>query len=122
VDAICINQEDNEEKSYQVESMYHIYAGSHNYLIYLGDYLDVGFTEVEAEDTLSVIRMLLDGQKREFSVSTKRIAEGIHAFMNSEWWQRFWTIQDDSGSGAIPRRIILLGFIIYILERAFSSC
>ena len=94
VDAVCINQEDNVEKSYQVKSMHHIYAGSHNCLIYLGDFLDVGFTEVEAEDTLNVIRTLLDGESREFRVSTKRIAEGMDAFRNSEWWKRFWTIQE----------------------------
>jgi hypothetical protein len=92
VDAVCIDQEDNEKKSHQVGFMHHIYAGSHNCLIYLGDFLDVGFTEVEAEDTLNVIGMVLDHQSRELRMSTKRIAEGIHAFMNSEWWQRFWTI------------------------------
>lgn len=65
VDAVCINQNDNEEKSKHVKSMGRIYAGARTVRIWLGD--EVSDSERRAFDAIDVIATIL-GETLEKSI------------------------------------------------------
>ncbi|KAL9075877.1 MAG: hypothetical protein Q9161_001270 [Pseudevernia consocians] len=58
IDAICINQADIAEKTHQVNLMKEIYRGAVQGLVWLGDFVFEGLTEVEAEGAFGSIRMI----------------------------------------------------------------
>lgn len=118
VDAICINQADNDEKSHQVNLMKNIYSNAEQGLMWLGDIEEdppsTGLalsaqnirnliSEADALKAFSLVRHLSSG---EHFVSSK-ITEGIQAlstFMNLAWWHRIWTVQE----AILPRKITIV--------------
>lgn len=84
IDAICINQEDNEEKGRQVQSMAKIYASANRVIVWLGE---------AAADTDGAFEALCR------AAATGRIdpsaCQTIPALLQRPWFQRIWVC--DSG-------------------------
>jgi hypothetical protein len=117
VDAVCINQKDEEEKSGQVSMMDRIYRNADDVLIYLGldsndsnivmDYLeadDLDFPELVEERENShtgplqawIIRrrdLLVAGLSR-CGLDEDRLVPAAHAFFRRPWWSQMWVIQE----------------------------
>jgi hypothetical protein len=94
VDAICINQNDDEEKSNQVAKMAHIFRCSKRVLIFLG-----------SEDDCSDVFDYLDGVTPDGggngtakSGITFRVLKSFWALLLKPWWSRIWVIQEFVGA------------------------
>ncbi|KAL5328088.1 hypothetical protein ACEPPN_005796 [Leptodophora sp. 'Broadleaf-Isolate-01'] len=114
VDAICINQADNEERSNQVRNMRQIYAKSSEVLSWVGSGALSGFPPEaveylikkqsliqrlnEATSSHRDAQMLLDDFSS-FSYATKEAwvenqLNIMDAFFNQPYWKRVWIIQE----------------------------
>ncbi|KAJ4398018.1 hypothetical protein N0V85_006393 [Neurospora sp. IMI 360204] len=118
VDAVCINQSDDVEKTQQVNLMRRIYASCTQCNIWLGYPRDVGVSEKDAQaafDTIAWITVAGEALDARFSgvdvpnpsplawfhdVGGKkgllrlRAAEAFYKFFRTPWWSRVWTVQE----------------------------
>jgi hypothetical protein len=101
IDAICINQNDNVEKSHQVGQMRAIYEKACQVLIYLGDGPNVCFAVIELLKSLAAVakkrKVLTDEQDYDDASIARNIAtlfpdleawEELFMFFIDEWWTR----------------------------------
>ncbi|RSL50969.1 hypothetical protein CEP53_008603 [Fusarium sp. AF-6] len=102
VDAICINQKDDHEKSEQVARMTRIYSSASNVLVYLGD-------GGEADEALFRYfnREKKEGESFEetldkLGLSKPEILKTFAAFCRREWWTRIWIQQEFALSPTDP--------------------
>jgi hypothetical protein len=115
VDAICINQNDENEKGHQISRMTDIYTYADRVCVWLG--------ENEQEDHLIIYRIMgmahcvslaprfwkpyltefFDG----VSSDIDRFAQGIIQLTSRKWWSRVWVIQEVCLASKTP--IILAG-------------
>lgn len=94
-DALCIDQQDDVEKSRQVQSMPTIYEAAKLVIVWLGD----GFEG--AEEAFAWLRGLWHIQE-EVTLSLDRInallspliAEALTRLLHLPWWRRVWVIQE----------------------------
>ena len=91
IDAICINQNDNEEKNSQVSHMSRIYAGADNVCVWLGD---------EKEDSNIAMQFVsrvvnLDDFDR-LIIDDKNKTEwfAMSNLMKRDWFSRRWVVQE----------------------------
>lgn len=108
IDALCINQQSNQEKNHQVQQMKQIYQMATNVLVWLGpaadgsdrlcDFLNDFDIQDSAENTaLSVIQMSKEQWK---SSQDKIFCAGIdiwkacEAFSRRTYWTRTWILQE----------------------------
>ncbi|KAL0470143.1 heterokaryon incompatibility protein domain-containing protein [Neurospora intermedia] len=122
IDQICINQDDNEEKSFQVQLMRDIYSSAHQVVVWLGPAVDdsnrvmdalaeVGqeFVDKIGDHTaeghwLSVDRLVKEKIDQPDAVAFMRKAYKVIYMLNKEnsftrwvertWFKRLWTIQE----------------------------
>ena len=82
VDAICINQKDEEEKSHQIGLMAKIFGLADRVIVYLGEAAD------DSDQALKIIR----GVEDEFMdpSSSKENEKGILELLKRPWFQRIW--------------------------------
>jgi hypothetical protein len=95
IDAICINQNDNAEKSLQVMQMSKIYAGASNVLIWLGEadassHLAFDTLCQFANDNARDVRKTCDNLAS--SASNRRTA--LQEFFQRPYFKRAWIIQE----------------------------
>lgn len=103
VDALCINQADNQEKGQQITMMVDIYAGAVDVLVWLGEateYSDVG---------MGVIRYFANTHAKRSDApwlvdSPDLLAKGLQDILSRSWWSRVWTIQEP----AVARSVTLI--------------
>jgi len=130
VDALCINQRDDAEKSHQVNLMKDIYARAPNTILWLGDYLDgssslpphtMGTSPVrrcpsaamsrrEVATAFRFLRRLARDEDGACDVPlTRRLAaqppgpecfEAMKSLLALPWWSRIWTVQE----AVLPKR------------------
>ncbi|KAK3946509.1 heterokaryon incompatibility protein-domain-containing protein [Pseudoneurospora amorphoporcata] len=83
IDAICINQEDEEEKGHQVQSMAKIYAKASRVIVWLGE------EAAGSDQALEEIRIAAE-------LSTRRLDNkaGILTLLQRPWFQRIWVLQE----------------------------
>ncbi|KAK1775287.1 ankyrin repeat-containing domain protein [Copromyces sp. CBS 386.78] len=83
IDAICINQEDEEEKGHQVQSMAKIYAKASRVIVWLGE-------EAAGSD------QALEETRIAAELSTRRLDNkaGILTLLQRPWFQRIWVLQE----------------------------
>jgi hypothetical protein len=81
VDAICINQSDNEEKAKQIGIVGQIYAGASHTIIYLG----LGI--IDTREPLCLAVLANDGQNE----VEARVLESL---AKKEWFSRVWVFQE----------------------------
>ncbi|ERF69908.1 hypothetical protein EPUS_05452 [Endocarpon pusillum Z07020] len=113
IDAICINQTDNNEKSQQVAMMGEIYSNCQNTIIWLGEDEDVDVSETESKSTTAsrackMLEMLgadkhfyelpcfitAEGGRAEIKEEYSDHFEAFRKFVDVPWWRRIWVIQE----------------------------
>ncbi|RYP72136.1 hypothetical protein DL771_004370 [Monosporascus sp. 5C6A] len=87
IDAICINQEDNDEKGHQVQSMAKIYAKASRVIVWLGQ------AAGGSDQALEVIRKAAEDQHRECAID-KFNQQAVLTLLKREWFQRIWVLQE----------------------------
>ncbi|KAH6669023.1 heterokaryon incompatibility protein-domain-containing protein, partial [Halenospora varia] len=93
IDAICINQNDNEEKSQQVPLMNKIYARARRVVIYIGP------------ESRPNIDLFFDYFRREEASTTSRVLQSAaSAFLSKPWFSRVWILQEV----AVAREALLM--------------
>ena len=83
IDAICINQDDNDEKGRQVQSMAKIYAKASRVVVWLGDAAD------SSDRALEAIRAAAEEQHVN-PPTDEAIQQAILALLKREWFERIW--------------------------------
>ncbi|KAK3947016.1 ankyrin repeat-containing domain protein [Pseudoneurospora amorphoporcata] len=95
IDAICINQDDEEEKGHQVQSMAKIYAKASRVIVWLGKEVagsDQALEEIRIAAELSTLK--------EIRITAELFARrldnkaGILTLLQRPWFQRIWVLQE----------------------------
>jgi hypothetical protein len=133
IDAICINQANDAEKSQQVRMMRKIFAGAERVLAWLGPETADGRVAVQTLRRLAEDRNLhLHIDLRDISRPSINENEGIKLgtwFHECQWWARIWTVQEYVaakelifiyGASSITR-MSLYTFALNLLHH-YSSC
>lgn len=111
VDAVCINQKDNNEKSHQVAMMGEIYSSCQKTVIWLGedhDTINAGSKSIVASRARDMLELLGAGshldelpcfstgasQRTEISEEYVVHFEAFRKFVDLPWWKRIWVIQE----------------------------
>ena len=121
IDAICINQEDNAEKSHQVQLMGTIFSMATDGIMWLGDYIEpslasdpklsplVTYAErgkiswiYAAHDFACISRLANNahleahdtGTETSYRSETPDRASSLESIMTLSWWERAWTVQE----------------------------
>ncbi|KAF4996500.1 hypothetical protein FDECE_12416 [Fusarium decemcellulare] len=104
IDALCINQEDLEEKAEQVPKMWDIYTSATNVVAWLGPAGDDGDAAMEAiQDIATKLEAMLDDLDPNIGpdnllragIDVSQIDwSSIWSFLNRPYWRRIWVIQE----------------------------
>jgi hypothetical protein len=82
VDAVCINQKDEEEKQYQIPLIAEIYARANSVVVWLGE------TEDNSDQALEAIR--LAGEKSMKLPNIELHQQAILQLLQRQWFRRIW--------------------------------
>ncbi|KAF4782002.1 heterokaryon incompatibility protein [Colletotrichum scovillei] len=101
-DALCINQDDHEEKRVQVDMMFDIYSKCSNCFFWLGevDLLDGELSLDIARYGLDFIEFCddtdLERENNGFSTAEglMKICLTFRSLAKCQWWRRIWTVQE----------------------------
>ncbi|KAJ8126358.1 hypothetical protein O1611_g7280 [Lasiodiplodia mahajangana] len=96
VDALCINQDDINERNHQVQQMRRIYSSALETIIYLGD-LYGGYTEQQAWSFLeryAARTMNEDGDLDSDLPAKKERQVFLYEVLGRPWFQRLWVLQE----------------------------
>jgi hypothetical protein len=83
IDAICIDQDNLEEKSQQVQLMAKIYSKASHVLVWLGETAD------NSDKALERIRIAAENESPD-SLNDKTIQQAILALLQRPWFRRIW--------------------------------
>ncbi|KAK4033559.1 heterokaryon incompatibility protein-domain-containing protein [Parachaetomium inaequale] len=102
VDSICINQNDNAEKSRQVRMMPDIYSNASATYIWLGPRAD------GSDEAMEFIRSAHGIETDDANLDIDKLVptRALTALFNRTWWQRVWVIQEAALS---ERSVVLCG-------------
>ncbi|KAK8062394.1 HET-domain-containing protein [Apiospora hydei] len=91
IDALCINQQDEAEKTAQVSEMGLIYSRAKQVNVWLGH------ATAAMERVLELTRLMGEGQSAPDIVNAQHIPElvdGLEQLSSAPYWTRLWTIQE----------------------------
>jgi hypothetical protein len=104
IDAICINQTDQEEKSTQIPLMRDIYSRAATVIVWMGlstsesDSFFTEFQDVRKKFKVWMVLYAADpdcrGPVREERPCNEAFGKGLSQLLNSEWFTRLWTFQE----------------------------
>jgi len=83
VDALCINQDNQQEKEHQIQLMARIYSQANRLLVWLGETAD------DSDLALEEIRVA-GGKKSTDSSNNKKIQQAVLALLQRPWFRRMW--------------------------------
>lgn len=101
IDALCINQDDVDERSHQVSEMHDIYSRAFRVIAYLGEAWEginstfelMGFAGDHPDhhwNSTSARNLTSCG----FDIASALQRHSIERFFSSPWWTRIWTVQE----------------------------
>ncbi|KAF5716656.1 hypothetical protein FGLOB1_2462 [Fusarium globosum] len=93
IDAICINQEDNDEKGRQVQSMAEIYAKATRVIVWLGEVADKSDYALEAIRAAAEEEYAVE-QQYTSTAADRTSLEAIVTLLERPWFQRIWVLQE----------------------------
>jgi hypothetical protein len=91
IDALCINQDDNEERSGQIKMMFKIYQQAHKVLVWLGE------EESDSDVAMEFVSNLLDPRFLSEDNWPSAYAHGFYALahlLERPWFSRVWVLQE----------------------------
>lgn len=91
VDALCINQKNDQEKSEQVQQMQEIYAKARRVIVWLG--ADPGDIAT-AFQQVSVLANASTEELPNILNTPGRWKESLKKILRCSWWERIWVIQE----------------------------
>ncbi|KAI1290663.1 heterokaryon incompatibility protein-domain-containing protein [Xylaria venustula] len=102
IDAVCINQNDQEEKEVQVNMMRRVYSDCIAGVCWLGDFSKSANTVAleQANGVVDFIQFLNDNCRGRCppTLATqsqrKAIGAALRIMMDAAWWHRIWTVQE----------------------------
>jgi len=83
IDAICINQENKQEKEQQIQLMARIYGQANRVVVWLGEAAD------NSDKALEEIRFA-GGKGSTNSSTNKTIQQAVLALLQRPWFRRIW--------------------------------
>jgi hypothetical protein len=83
IDAVCINQDNEEEKEHQIQLMARIYSQANRLVVWLGETAD------DSDLALEEIRVAR-GKKSTDSSNNKKIQQAVLALLQRPWFRRMW--------------------------------
>jgi hypothetical protein len=86
IDAICINQDDDSEKSYQVQSMFSIYQNATSVIAWLG------LAEEKVQDAIKIATASQHDSLSEDDL--RRVRQGLSILFTNPWFERMWVQQE----------------------------
>ncbi|PSS03205.1 heterokaryon incompatibility protein-domain-containing protein, partial [Coniella lustricola] len=128
IDAICINQACNEEKSHQVKRMRRIYESAEQVIIWLGPgnkHTDFSMETALKLDQRAGARKTWEHEWEKMkrlqplclTDKLEDLIEGLRDLLNRSWFRRVWVIQEAASS---KRATIMCGDMS-VSSRTFSS-
>ncbi|KAK4455333.1 heterokaryon incompatibility protein-domain-containing protein [Podospora aff. communis PSN243] len=112
LDQLCINQQDDAEKSDQVQKMRHIYSDAERVVAWLGPAADgsdmllkhlQGIAEALNTDDHAAIYAAHSNASK-----PQEIARSFRAFCKRQYWTRLWVIQEYAVGKDLSQRLLLL--------------
>ncbi|OJJ68816.1 hypothetical protein ASPBRDRAFT_132240 [Aspergillus brasiliensis CBS 101740] len=92
VDAICINQKDNDEKANQIPFMQYIYANADRVIVWLGEPDRNGGDALETIRRLAEHKALMRLKPRQFD--HLRDDAACQKLLRNDWFRRIWVLQE----------------------------
>lgn len=83
VDSVCINQEDQQEKTRQIQSMAKIYGQANRVIVHLGEAAD------DSDQALEDIRVAAEDESRNSS-NRRKSQNSILKLLERPWFRRIW--------------------------------
>ncbi|KAL8325257.1 hypothetical protein RB597_008493 [Gaeumannomyces tritici] len=87
IDAICINQENNDEKKEQVQSMAKIYANASCVIVWLGK------AASDSDQAFEALRRAAGGRRAPPAID-EPTQQAILTLLERPWFQRIWVLQE----------------------------
>ncbi|KAF1957119.1 ankyrin [Byssothecium circinans] len=84
VDAVCINQDDEEEKGYQIQYMARIYGQANRVIVWLGK------EEDDSNQALEIIRSVAE----DGSINVANNQKAVLGLLQRPWFERIWVLQE----------------------------
>jgi hypothetical protein len=107
VDALCINQADNDEKHHQVDLMRLIYQQASGVLVWLGPAADDSDLAMEyLEEKATELKCVRPGETFPIGSVKREDLPAIYRLLQNPYWNRLWVIQEVSVASTEP----LVGF------------
>jgi hypothetical protein len=85
IDAVCINQNDHEEKARQIQSMARIYNNAKRTIVWLGEEADASSDAIEAIRVAGLRSLMMLNNEDDGDVE-----EAVDSLLRREWFQRIW--------------------------------
>ncbi|KAH6714716.1 ankyrin repeat-containing domain protein [Leptodontidium sp. MPI-SDFR-AT-0119] len=107
IDALCINQDDKDERGKQVQQMRSIYGGAKRVIIWLGeatydtDYVMDHIKQLEREGFNHTLNSqeISDKIKRDLRPDKRSLlVEGLQSLLHRSWFKRVWIIQETANA------------------------
>ncbi|KAK0666971.1 heterokaryon incompatibility protein-domain-containing protein [Cercophora samala] len=125
VDAICINQSDNTEKSEQIRTMKDIYQTAPVVNIWLGDGDEQSSFAIALIRLTAVLYTRSRNQAHDIPIEhqimhdalTDHNLEALRAFFSKDWWRRIWVVQE----AAVAQRAVFVCGVERLSFRVFAS-
>lgn len=119
IDAICINQDDHEEKAIQVNLMGHIFASATRTTVWLGD--KSADSDV-AMDFIGSLRQRTLDQLDDDSEIEQPCWPAVNELMQRKWWTRIWVVQEALMSRQVfvqcgEKRVDIVHFVQFVKEK-----
>jgi hypothetical protein len=124
IDAICVDQDNTNERNHQVQLMREVYSTAHQVIIWLGDastdfddetgqpvsdiymeYLDLmgsqiaQFREEGKDGSASPFYQKIESEANKFALNKSQpspLWRGFQDIHNRRWWSRIWVIQEEA--------------------------
>ncbi|KAK3363992.1 heterokaryon incompatibility protein-domain-containing protein, partial [Lasiosphaeria hispida] len=87
IDAVCINQEDDDEKGLQVQSMAKVYAYANRVIVWLGE------AASDSGEAFKALRKAAREQHARHSIE-RPTQQAILSLLKRPWFQRIWVVQE----------------------------
>ena len=102
VDAVCINQDDDVEKTWQVQQIGRIFHDAYHAIVWLGPAKDSSNVAMEILEeighSIKAGRELMDNPTLELftrlSETLESFSPALNAPLSRPWWKRVWVVQE----------------------------